>query len=338
MEPRPQRPRQPQGGQPRNPGQGPGGNPPQPPQQPPHPQQGGQSDFDTQAYPQGYDPGAFVAPPRTDYDYSPLDLAPPGQRRRRQVIAGVIGALAVVLIGVLAVSGWMLLRDDEPADDDNNLVAVATESPVATEDAAAEGTPTVESAPTEDAAAQPTQDVSPTPTPQTEGPVVDTSEAGLTALLPQPAFVPAGFDGGTDSTADVTSVVGAIGGNRQAEQNLTDWGWTANVSRVFNNTAPTDGSTDALLASLHGFADAPSAAAALTYFADFLATTGPTDVEAPALGDSARMLTVTDETGNVQVSLYVQQGPVLYRFWGVASPGGDPTQDVINFATQTLAQ
>ena len=38
-------------------------------------------------------------------------------------------------------------------------------------------------------------------------------------------------------------------------------GWTANVSRAFNNTAPTDGSTDALLASLHGFKDAPSAAA-----------------------------------------------------------------------------
>jgi hypothetical protein len=149
--------------------------------------------------------------------------------------------------------------------------------------------------------------------------------------------VPAGFDGGTDSTADLASVVAAIGGNRQAETNLADWGWTANVSRVFNNTAPTDGSTDALLASLHGFEDAPSAAAALTYFADFLATTGPADVEAPALGESARMMTLTDETGNVQVSLYVQQGPVLYRFWGIASPGGDPTQAVIDFATQTLA-
>src|SRR5690606_36825441 len=94
MEPRPQRPRQPQGGQqPRQPGQGQGGTPP-----PQHPQQGGAPDFDTQAYPQGYDPSAFVAPPRTDYDYSPLDLAPPGQRRRRQIIAGVIGALAVILI------------------------------------------------------------------------------------------------------------------------------------------------------------------------------------------------------------------------------------------------
>ena len=47
---------------------------------------------------------------------------------------------------------------------------------------------------------------------------------------------------------------------------------------------------------------------------------------------------MTDEGGNMQVSLYVQQGPVLYRFWGIASPGGDPTQAVIDFATQTLAQ
>lgn len=334
MEPRPQRPRQPQGGQqPRQPGQGQGGTPP-----PQHPQQGGAPDFDTQAYPQGYDPSAFVAPPRTDYDYSPLDLAPPGQRRRRQIIAGVIGALAVILIGVLVVSGWMFLRDDDDDDpaDNGNIAAVVTESPVATEDpAGAASTPEVE--PTEETAAQPTAPVSPTPTPPTEAPDIATDEAGLTALLPDPSIAPAGFDGGTDSTADFDSVVGAIGGNRQAEQNLTDWGWTANVSRVFNNTAPTDGSTDALLASLHGFADAPSAAAALTYFADYLATAGPTDVEAPALGDSARMLSMTDESGNVQVSLYVQQGPVLYRFWGVASPGGDPTQAVIDFATQTLA-
>jgi hypothetical protein len=333
MEPRPQKPRQPQGGRPGPQGHG-GGNPPQNQQGPiPLPDQ------DVHGYPQGYDPGAFVAPPRTDYDYSPLDLAPPGQRRRRQVIAGVIGALAVVLVGALIVFGWMLLRDDDPTDDGTNIAAVATESPAVTTGGAAEGavsTPPADTAPTE-AAAQPTQPVSPTPTPPSQAPAVDTTEAGLTALLPDPAIAPAGFDAGTDSTNDFAAVVGAIGGNRQAEQNLTDWGWTANVSRAFNNTAPTDGSTDALLASLHGFKDAPSAAAALTFYADYLASAGASDVEAPALGESARMLSTTDEAGNVSVSLYVQQGPVLYRFWGVASAGGDPTQAVIDLATQTLA-
>lgn len=329
MEPRPQKPRQPQGGRPAQPGDG--GTPPQPPQQGYTPLPG----QEPQAYPQ-YDPGAFVASPRTDYDYSPLDLAPPGQRRRRQVIAGVIGALAVVLLGALIVFGWMLLRGEDGGDSGTNIAAVATESPAANDVAGAntDATPTPETAPTE--AAQPTQPVSPTPTPQPAGPAVDTSEAGLTQLLPDPALAPAGFDSGTDSSNDLAAVVAAIGGNRQAEQNLTDWGWTANVSRAFNNTAPTDGSTDALLASLHGFKDAPSAAAALTFYADYLASTGASDVDAPALGDSARMLTSTDETGNVSVSLYVQQGPVLYRFWGVASAGGDPTQAVIDFATQTL--
>ncbi len=330
MEPRPQKPRQPQGGRPAQPGDG--GAPPQPPQQGYTPLPG----QEPQAYPQGYDPGAFVAPPRTDYDYSPLDLAPPGQRRRRQVIAGVIGALAVVLIGALIVFGWMLLRGEDGGDSGTNIAAVATESPGANGVAGAntDATPTPETGPTE--ASQPTQPVSPTPTPQPAGPAVDTSEAGLTQLLPDPALAPAGFDSGTDSSNDLAAVVAAIGGNRQAEQNLTDWGWTANVSRAFNNTAPTDGSTDALLASLHGFKDAPSAAAALTFYADYLASTGASDVDAPALGDSARMLTSTDEGGNVSVSLYVQQGPVLYRFWGVASAGGDPTQAVIDFATQTL--
>ena len=330
MEPRPQKPRQPQGGRPAQTGGD--GTPPQPPQQGYTPLPG----QEPQAYPQGYDPGAFVAPPRTDYDYSPLDLAPPGQRRRRQVIAGVIGALAVVLIGALIVFGWMLLRGEDGGDSGTNIAAVATESPAANDVAGANtgATPTPETAPTE--ASQPTQPVSPTPTPQPAGPGIDTSEAGLTQLLPDPGLAPAGFDSGTDSTNDLAAVVAAIGGNRQAEQNLTDWGWTANVSRAFNNTEPTDGSTDALLASLHGFKDAPSAAAALTFYADYLASTGASDVDAPALGDSARMLSTTDEGGNVSVSLYVQQGPVLYRFWGVASAGGDPTQAVIDFATQTL--
>ena len=333
MEPRPQKPRQPQGGRPGQQGHG-GGTPPQNPQQGPIPLQ----DHDTQGYPQGYDPGAFVASPRTDYDYSPLDLAPPGQRRRRQVIAGVIGALAVVLIGALIVFGWMLRRDDDPTDNGTNIAAVATESPVVGAGAGdAASTPPAETAPTEAAAAQPTQPVSPTPTPPAQAPAVDTTEAGLTALLPDPALAPAGFDAGTDSTNDFAAVVAAIGGNRQAEQNLTDWGWTATVSRAFNNTAPTDGSTDALLASLHGFRDAPSAAAALTFYADYLASAGASDIDPPALGESARMLSTTDEAGNVSVSLYVQQGPVLYRFWGVASAGGDPTQAVIDFATQTLA-
>lgn len=331
MEPRPQKPRQPQGGRPGP--QGGGGTPPQPPHQGHTPLPG----VEPQGYPQGYDPDAFVAPPRTDYDYSPLDLAPPGQRRRRQVIAGVIGALAVVLLGALIVFGWMLLRDDGDGDDNGaNLAAVATESPAADEVAntGTEATPTPDSGPTE--TPEPTQPVSPTPTPGTQAPDVDTSEAGLTELLPDPGIAPAGFDGGTDSTNDLAAVTNAIGGNRQAEQNLADWGWTANVSRAFNNLSPTDGSTDALLASLHGFKDAPSAAAALTFYADFLAANGASDVEAPAIGESARMLSSTDEAGNVSVSLYVQDGPVLYRFWGVASAGGDPTQAVIDFATQTL--
>lgn len=334
MEPRPQRPRQPQGPRPAPPGDPAGGQYRPPAQQGPIPLPG----VEPQEYPQGYDSGAFVAPPRTDYDYSPLDLAPPGQRRRRQVIAGVIGALGVVLIGALIVFGWMLLRDDDPDDNGTNIAAVATEDAAAASTPAAESTPASDPAAdaATDAAAQPTQPVSPTPTPPEQAPAVATDAAGLTALLPDPGIVPAGFDAGTDSSTDFAGVVGAIGGNREAEQNLTDWGWTANVSRSFANTAPTDGSTDYLLASLHGFRDGPAANAALTNFANFLASAGAVDVEAPVLGESTRMLSSTDEVGNVTVSLYVQQGPVLYRFVGVSSPGGDPTQAVIDFATQTL--
>lgn len=335
MEPRPQKPRQPSGAQ-----QPASGQPaPGAPRQPTAPFQPIPGQEVPAGFPEGHDPATVVAPPRTDYDYSPLDLAPPGQRRRRQLIAGAIGALSVVLIGALIVFGWMLLREDSPADDENR-VAMATQQ--ANDAAATEAANEASGEATPPPTPEPTEAAGPTAPPPTAAPTnppessVATDVEGLTALMPDASILPAGFSAGTDSTLALEDVVVALGGSRIAEQNLADWGWTANVQRVFENPAPTASATSSITVSAHGFKDAASAAEALPFYSDVLAANGYYDVEAPAVGDNARMLRQDQEDGGVLVALYVQDGPVLYRVGGYAL-GGDPTADVESVTQQMLA-
>jgi hypothetical protein len=336
MEPRPQFPRQPVGPRPQPQGQAPASGPS--PQQPVPPVGAEHS-----GYPDGIDPTAFIAPPRTEYDYSPLDLAPPGQRRRRQLIAGAIGALSVVLLGALLVFGWILLRGGDDNNGPNDQVAVVTESSDPAQGTASQAADTGSTPPateppasTDPAAAQPTEAaVAPTEAP---APGVPQNADELRALLPDNSVLPAGFDAGTDSERDLAGVVEALGGSRTAEQSLQGWGWTGNVERVFNAdpNVVEPGTATSVSVSLHGFKDAPSAAAALPFYSDILVNIGYADVEPPALGENARMLTQPQEDGGVNVALYVQSGGVLYRIGGYAPPGSDPTQTVINVATAML--
>lgn len=113
MEPRPQRPRA-QAGQPtRSTG----------PSQPGHPNQA----VPPGEYPEGFDPTSFITPPRTEYDYSPLDLAPPGQRRRRQLVAAAVGALGVLLLGSVVFFSYLLLRDEDAPSQNDDLLAAQTQ-------------------------------------------------------------------------------------------------------------------------------------------------------------------------------------------------------------------
>lgn len=332
MEPRPQQPRQPSGPRNQSPGQAASGSPQEPSSFPPTPDQ----DAAQQGYPGGYDPASYVAPPRSDYDYSPLDLAPPGQRRRRQLIAGAIGALSIILLGALVVFAWTLLRDETPDTDQPDRVAIATQvtgdagQAAATPPATAEPT-TMSEEPTSPAATEePTQ-------PPAEQADVKTDEAGLTAMLPDVAELPPGFEVTSESSLTQEDVVAALGDSRIAEQNLTKWGWTANVQREFTNAGAEAGATSSLTVSMHGFKDATSATEALPFYSDILVNLGYAEEETPDLGDSARLLRLDQEDGGVLIALYVEKGPVLYRFGGYAL-GGDPTQDVIDLATQVLGE
>ncbi len=305
------------------------------------------------------DPAALLAPSRTDYDYSPLDLAPSGQRRRRQFVAAAIGGFTVLLLGALSIFGYLLLRDDEP--DQPSAEVIAAQTVVAQATSAADQTIVAQAAVDQTAAAGPVATPPPPPTEPaptdpaaagpTEPPAGATTDAGaadttgalnpdqLAALLPDAGIAPEGLDTPTDNERDLATVVEALGGSRAAETNLETWGWTGNVERSFNASDPAvieaDG-TAFLSVSAHGFATPEAAAEALPFFSDILVDgSGYEEVEAPDLGDLARLLQIVGEDGTTNVALYVQDGTVLYRV-GASSAAGDPTPDVVSVMTSIL--
>jgi hypothetical protein len=301
------------------------------------------------------DPTMMVAPPRTDYDYSPLDLAPPGQRRRRQLVAAALGGLLMLVLVAAIVFAFLVLRDPGGGDGESDLAAMQTSiaatdaaerasTPAATEPAvdatevagagdAGQTTATASlGAAGEQAAVQPTQAAASAG----GGP---TSEQ-LMAMLPSQDIMPVGLDQIADSSLTKQDVLAALGGSREAETKLNDWGWSGNAQRSFTaaetaGLAP-DATTD-ITVSLHGFASDQAAAEALTYYSDVLATSGFQEVEVGDIGATNRMLVQPQEDGGTNVALYIQQGPVLYRIGGY-SPGGDPTTNVVNVAQAVISQ
>lgn len=259
MEPRPQRPRA-QSGQQAQPARSSGQ--PQPTQA-----------FPPGQYPEGADPTSFITPPRTEYDYSPLDLAPPGQRRRRQLVAAAVGGLSVLLLGAIVFFSYILLRDEDAPSQNDDLLAAQTQ--IANEAATVSANQTViaQAAAEQTAQAQalnPDATVEPTAPAETTGetpaaggtvpagetpPAEDAASGGetppaedaapdlsgnaalsaeqLTELLPVAEQAPEALTSVTDNSRTQEQVVEALGGGRPAETSLTDWGWTGNVERQF---------------------------------------------------------------------------------------------------------
>jgi hypothetical protein len=303
------------------------------------------------------DPTTMVAPPRTDYDYSPLDLAPPGQRRRRQLVAAAVGGLLMLVLVAAIVFAFLVLRDTDGDDGEADIAAAQTivaatnaagqaGTPDATEPPAEETQPAGETAgqPTatagldaagEQAALDPTQ-----PPAQTGGAAGPTTEQ-LTAMLPAAEALPiSGLGVVEDSSLTQPQVVEALGGGRDAETKLTTWGWSGNATRSYtapdaNAMDPT--STTNVTVSLHGFGSDQAAAEALTFYSDVLLNNGYQEAEVGTIGATNRLLVQPQEDGGSVVALYVQQGPVLYRIGGY-SPAGDPTTNVVNVAQTVISQ
>lgn len=329
MEPRPQRPRPqtPPPGTPPN-----GGNQQAPPIGPDPSQQAPQ-----QGQP-GQDPAAFVSPPRMEYDYSPLDLQPPGQRRKRQVIAGIIGALVVVAIGALIVAGWMALREDDDnvsPDDDNSRVAELTST--ATSEANTDGDGGDEAAgtppPEEDATQPPTQ---PPPTPTPDAIVYDGNN--IRAELPVVEAMPGPFQEVGDTPQELAGVTEALGGGPEIEQLLSSNGWQAGMARTYESVDPATTGSTSVVVSVHAFQDEASAQAMLPEFDTILQGFGWTSVPMDPMGDGSAMLTFTDEAnGTDAVTIYLVKDQLVYRIAIFGPVGFDSTENAVYIANQILA-
>jgi hypothetical protein len=165
-----------------------------------------------------------------------------------------------------------------------------------------------------------------------------TSAADLSLLdfLPTQEQVPDGLVLADEAERSKQDVAAALGGTDEATQLLDDWGWSGNAFRDFvlpQDAEPGPGGTTFLNVSVHRFADAESAANALVFFSDqVVISQGLEDVEAPAIGESARLL-VGAPDGVPLTILYVQDGPIMYRMGGSsANTDSDPTGDVLAVA------
>lgn len=323
MEPRPQKPR------PQTPPSGPT-QPVSQPGIPPAPQPTQQI-----PYQQGPDPAAFVAPSRMEYDYSPLDLQPPGQRRKRQIIAGIIGALVVVAISALIVAGWMALRDDDKGGDttnDDNRVAELTASPTAPPtDESQVSTPGAEST------TPPETEVTPT-VPPTAPPTFTVYDATtIRSALPVVESMPGPFVEAGDTPYEFADVVDALGGGPTIEALLTDLGWQASMQRNYTSSDPATTGTNTITVSVHAFRDETAAQTALNEYATILESIGWTPVDWDQFGGGSRMLVWTNPTnGDQSVSIYVVDGNLLYRVMATGPEGFDSTENTIWVVNQIV--
>lgn len=319
MEPRPQRP------QPKAPAQG-TPIPPGVPQQ--QPMETGQ--FVQQ---QAYDPGVFMAPQRTEYDYSPLDLQPPSQRRKRQVIAAIIGALAVVAIGALIVAGWIALRDSDSSPTSPSGDRVSQVETKETEESSADAAATP--APTTVATtAVPT---APPTIPSTVAKVYDVSS--IRSALPVVESMPGAFSEAGDLPQDLATVIEALGGTQDVETMLTTNGWQAAMARTFVSDDPANTGSTQIVVSVHAFKDATSAQAALPAYANILEGFGWTSIDGETFGDGSRTLVWADpNTGDDAITIYVVDGQLLYRVFAIGPAGTNSTPNAVYVVHQILGR
>ncbi|MDQ3227310.1 MAG: hypothetical protein M3Q50_11850 [Chloroflexota bacterium] len=282
-------------------------------------------------------------------------LMPRRQRRQRGVLRGI--AVVVVALGLLVGLGWVF------RDAVRGLIMPPAAGPTAESQASAPGTPAPDPAsaalPNALATVTPTVAVETTATPDSEAEteadpaaVAEATEPAsrdrdisaqtlpLLDFLPTQEEIPAGFILADEAERSKEEVVTAIGGTAEAAQLLDDWGWSGNAYRDFiaDESAPSPNGTTFLNFSVHRFADDESAADALVVFSDeVILAQGLQEVEAPALGESARLL-VGESEGVTLTVLYAQEGPIMFRIGGSAlADSGDPTADVLTVAGEIIS-
>jgi hypothetical protein len=314
------------------------------------------------AYPAGteYAPGMAAEAP----------LLPRQQRRQRNALRGI--GITVLVIGLLAAAGWFF-RDTiqgfiTPTPPTPTVVAQTTDDPGDSAGLALASPETEASGPepdeNDDAAGLPNALATVTPTAaaatatsRPEPPdgaedgvteVEETSEPDrdisaqtqpLLAFLPTQEQIPAGLILADEAERSKADVVASLGGSDEASQLLDDWGWSGNAFREYiaAEDAVAPGGTTYLNVSVHRFADAESAANALVFFSDqVVLQQGLQEVEAPAIGEAARLLFGSPDGVPLAV-LYAQEGPILYRIGGSTNAAdSDPSAEVLAVANAII--
>ena len=308
-------------------------------------------------------------------DYAPgmaaeAPLLPRQQRRQRNALRGV--GITVLVIGLLAAAGWFF-RDTiqgfiTPTPPAPTVVAQTT---VDEGDAAAPvmASPAAEIAQSEmdeeeDDAGLPNALATVTPTvaaatATARSDVIEVQEAEgneaaqpvepdrdisaqtqpLLAFLPTQEQVPAGLVLADEAERSKADVVASLGGSDEASQLLDDWGWSGNAFREYiaAEDAVAPGGTTYLNVSVHRFSDAESAANALVFFSDqVVLQQGLQEVEAPAIGETARLLFGSPDGVPLAV-LYAQEGPIMYRIGGSTNAAeSDPSAEVLAVANAII--
>jgi hypothetical protein len=161
----------------------------------------------------------------------------------------------------------------------------------------------------------------------------------LLAFLPTQEQVPAGLVLADEAERSKADVVASLGGSDEAAQLLDDWGWSGNAFREYiaAEDAVAAGGTTYLNVSVHRFSDAESAANALVFFSDqVVLQQGLQEVEAPAVGETARLLFGSPDGVPLAV-LYAQDGPILYRIGGSTNAlESDPSAEVLAVANAII--
>jgi uncharacterized protein len=139
-----------------------------------------------------------------------------------------------------------------------------------------------------------------------------------------------------EGTLDFPALVDRFPDVPDAASRLQALVWQAGAYRQFGCDGPPAGHAGWIDISVHQFADAASATAAVPFFADSRALGSRlAAASAPSIGDRASALTGPASNGT-EYTLYVSHGALLVRITGVA-PIGNPASDVEQVMMGVLA-
>lgn len=148
--------------------------------------------------------------------------------------------------------------------------------------------------------------------------------SSLIALLPDAGDFSNDLIISDDRSRSLQEITANYSSPADAEQRFRGWGWQGNVVRTLSTPAGGDAEdVSSIYVSLHEFASASAARAALDYsFDDQLATTSATEDQTIRAGAYSRAARNRTGEGN-ELTLYTQQGALLLRVT-VLSSVGDP--------------